>query len=90
MDPVEDFRRRLLGLNKGGTLQNWSIFKNYLQQDIVTGNIFNDVRWGDGYRIYTTPVLEINKEETILVTQNTFYTLGVKAEPEQHPVGPNE
>lgn len=88
LDPLDDLRRALLGRNKGGRLENWSIKKAFLTEDLTaSGEIYGDPRcndrfdFHDGKVIYTTALEEINIESNYIITRNTLYELG---EPSPH------
>ena len=59
-------------------LENWRVYK-YIAWEIAEGDIYNDTRWADGTRVYTSEVKSISEDKTQLQTQNTLYVLGQPA-----------
>jgi hypothetical protein len=59
-------------------LENWRIFP-YMGVEIASGQIHNDTRWKDGTTIYTSAILNVDLDEYLMETRNTFYRLGSAA-----------
>lgn len=58
-----------------GTLEDWTEDKAFR---CVWGNVYNDVheRFLDGTHIYTSHIVELNREEGFVRTLNSVYQLG--------------
>lgn len=69
-------------------LENW-VVTQWFSQAIIDGLIYNDTRWEDGTRIYTSAIVKIDTENEIVETRNTLYKLGVP-KPQHKVEDPND
>jgi len=88
----EAFVQALAGRKRGGTIENWAVRSfdgieesNIPPFQIVYGHCFDDPqrRWRNGNTMRTSPIVELNEKDGYVVTVNTFYTLGEKADDEK-------
>lgn len=58
-------------------LEDWKIYP-WFGFEVAEGDIYNDTRWPDGTRVYTSAI--VKKDGDFLKTRNTLYKLGTPAE----------